>query len=84
LEHPEIQVNMQNADGNTALHYLSRKKHDESVSSLLEKLLFVKKANVNISNAIGERPLHCACFRGEIETVKLLLKANADPNVITA
>nr|WP_294944553.1 ankyrin repeat domain-containing protein [uncultured Mucilaginibacter sp.] len=35
-------------------------------------------------DGLGNSPLHWAVMRGDIETVKILLKANAHPNVLSS
>ncbi len=48
---------------------------------LLEKILKHHPSLVNKVNRYGMTPLHAACFHGHLESVKLLLKSGADPNI---
>ena len=86
LERHQIDVTVQNDDGNTALHYFARNPvtctHGCLTLALSRHLLglFVKEGvDINDSNATGETPLHAAVWKGRTDMVKLLLEFGADP-----
>ena len=64
-------------DGNTLLMYAA----NQGFSSIVEIILNTDKEAVHIENNEGSTALICACQSGQIECVKQLLKANANPNV---
>ena len=53
---------------------------DYDLASTLIKL----KVNLNELDLHGHSPLHWAVFRGDIDFVKLLLEAGADPNILSS
>lgn len=71
-----LDVNAQDKDENTALHYLEYK------GSVRILCLFLNyKANINIKNNLGEIPLFKAICGGNAETVQLLLDCNSDLHI---
>ncbi|XP_046566195.1 serine/threonine-protein phosphatase 6 regulatory ankyrin repeat subunit A-like [Haliotis rubra] len=68
---PESNVNAQDSDGNTALHFSSLS--DEPHSHEVIQALLEKGADVRIKNKKGETPLHCAARKKCMECVELLL-----------
>jgi ankyrin repeat protein len=60
------------------LHAAVQKDSAEKV----KELLATGKYQVNAKNANGVTPLHIAAFRGNLEVLNVLLKANADPNAV--
>ncbi len=67
-------ANVQDVMGNTPLHYAC---HIPLMKLLIEK----GRANPNIPNAMGFRPLHFAVARKHIEAVEYLLASGADVDV---
>ena len=75
-------------EGLTALHLAARSRQPSVVWWLLDKLRATKSPDVfeavmNAKDAAGATALHYACVSGEVESVKVLLKAGAcvDPDV---
>ena len=79
-----LDVNIQNCDGNSPLHFLVRVKQPNLEDLLLEiiKKYIAKGGKVSVVNKYRETPLHC-CFRGFASVGKLLLEHKADPNALT-
>ena len=67
-------VNAEQADGMTALHWAAY--HDDSEAV---KLLLDKGADVKAANRYGVTPLSIACTNGSATIVEMLLEAGADP-----
>lgn len=65
MQHPD-QVNVQDEDGCTALHYA---KSAEVVNALL---LLSRRANINVCDNNGQTPLHHASSNGHVSVVKHL------------
>ncbi|HJU44467.1 MAG TPA: ankyrin repeat domain-containing protein [Vicinamibacterales bacterium] len=68
-------VNISEADGTTALHWVSYRDDVDSAQLLLRR-----GANVNAANDLGATPLWIACEHGSAAMVRTLLQAGADPN----
>jgi ankyrin repeat protein len=85
LSFPGINVNIQNNDCNTPLHYFCQKfKYPDECQEIFE-LLVKKGASINAQNKFGETPLHKAIFNNTIRLllVEILLEQGADVNVLT-
>ncbi len=68
------QINEKNYDKEeTILHMMVRDFDAEDVAELL-----AAGADPTIQNAAGDAPLHIACYRGELEIVKLLTKKHPE------
>jgi ankyrin repeat protein len=76
LVQAKTDVNAADADGTTALHWVSYRDDLESA-----KLLMSAGANVNAANDLGATPLWIACENGGAAMVDALLKAGANPNL---
>jgi len=63
--------------GETVLHSAIRSMHSGNVHTI--KLLLARAADVSITNANGEAPLHYGVKAGRPDIVELLLSAGADP-----
>lgn len=71
-------VNFKNpTSGETALHSAIRSGHSGNLHTI--KLLLARAADVSITNAGGEAPLHYGVKAGRVDIVELLLSAGADP-----
>jgi ankyrin repeat protein len=68
-------VNVQEADGMTPLHWAARQDQLESVRLLLEA-----GARVTAANRYGITPLYLACVNRNSAMIEMFLKAGADPN----
>ena len=75
----QIDVNVSDPDGTTALHWAAHGDDPEILH-----LLIRAGANVNASNDYGVTPLFLACTNGNAAIVERLLKAGADPESRTA
>uniref|UniRef100_A0A0K2UNZ5 Uncharacterized protein n=1 Tax=Lepeophtheirus salmonis TaxID=72036 RepID=A0A0K2UNZ5_LEPSM len=75
INHDPSEVDRQDRNGNTPLHFAVVSKDKERVS-----LLISHSANVNIQNSSGSSPLHLV--NGDLEIAKsLLASGGADPNL---
>ena len=70
-----VDVNAQQVDGATALHWAAYNDDLETAGQLIRA-----GANVKAANRYGVTPLSLACTNGNGPMVDLLLKAGADPN----
>jgi len=68
-----IDINEQDSEGATALHYAALNGHLEIVKHLIEH-----NAKVNIKTQEGRTPLHCATFGSHVNIVTYLLNRQAD------
>jgi ankyrin repeat protein len=80
---PDLQVNLANQDGNTALHYLVRRwakqpSSQNAVYAEVTRSLIARGAIVDAANNLGETPLHGACFVGNTAPIKFLAGVGAD------
>eukprot|EP01104_Vermistella_antarctica_P014246 TRINITY_DN4445_c0_g1_i1.p1 TRINITY_DN4445_c0_g1~~TRINITY_DN4445_c0_g1_i1.p1 ORF type:complete len:1074 (+),score=331.75 TRINITY_DN4445_c0_g1_i1:171-3392(+) len=73
-----------NKDGNSPLVYLVRQGGTEEIYQYLNvlQLMVDKGADVNARNRNGEAPLHSACIRGNLDSVRFLLQNNANVNMV--
>lgn len=77
----DINVNIENEDKNTPLHYFCQKFRSPNCTDAFE--IFIEKgANVSAQNNNGETPLHKAIFNNSVKVLmtSLLIKAGADVN----
>jgi uncharacterized protein len=72
---PDIDVNVTDPDGSTALLWATYKVDHELVRALLKA-----GAKANITNHYGAAPLTEAAKLGDVDLVRMLLDAHADPN----
>ena len=72
----ELNVDIQNEDGNTPLH-MSCINRDRTTMAILIEL----GANVNLQNTYGETPLHFTLYSDNIITAKILIEAGADCSI---
>jgi len=73
----KIDLNAQDSDGSTALHWAARKDDVETAGALIRN-----GANVKAANRYGVTPLSLAAINGNAAMIELLLKAGADANTI--
>jgi ankyrin repeat protein len=72
-------IQLQNDEGNTALHYAVKfKESDDSALQIISML--TSPQVLKLQNVRGETVLHLASWYGNTAIVKQLLKAGADPN----
>jgi ankyrin len=71
----KVDVNAAEADGSTALHWVTYRDDVESAG-----LLIRSGANVNAANDLGVTPLWTASQNGSAAMVRQLLEAGANPN----
>jgi uncharacterized protein len=76
LVRTKVDVNAADADGTTALHWVSYRDDLESVN-----LLIAAGANVNAANDLGATPLWIASENAGTALVVALLQAGANPNL---
>ncbi|MBL6621769.1 MAG: ankyrin repeat domain-containing protein [Rickettsiales bacterium] len=69
-------VNVQNEDGNTALHLAVYKENKEII-----KILIDYGANVNAQNKDGDTALHLAVYKENKEIITKLIDSGADPSL---
>jgi len=72
---PDLDVNVPEADGSTALLWAVYKVDHELVRALLKA-----GAKANVTNNFGATPLTEAVKLGDVELTRLILDAGADPN----
>ena len=70
-----VDVNLAQADGTTALHWAAHRNDLEAAG-----LIIGADANVNAANDYGITPLSLACINRSDAMVEKLLQAGADPN----
>src|SRR5215471_9568887 len=70
-----VDVNSQQGDGSTALHFAAY-----SDNLTIADLLIGAGARVDAANDLGSTPLHLACNNGSAAMVERLLTAKANPN----
>ena len=75
LEQPGTKINLQDHQGQTALHHGIEHKRLESLKILLEA-----KADADKCDTDGRTPLHYSAHRGKIKYIKILLKHGANIN----
>jgi ankyrin repeat protein len=77
LARPEVEGNLQDNDGNSALlHACKRGDH-----KIVEAMLHSGQCDKNVQNKFGQTPLHEAAKSGNIGIVAALLFQGVDPNV---
>ena len=75
----QIDVNIPQVDGMTALHWAAYHDNWE-----LGKRLLDLGANASAQNRYGITPLYLACVNGNAKLVRALLESGADPNTTTS
>ena len=83
-----IDTNIQNIEGNTALHIAVRENMSMSATKILEKQNYTNlsiKLNVDLANYDGFTPLHLAVREKNLDMVKKLLEiGNASVKIAIA
>eukprot|EP00833_Pecoramyces_ruminatium_P014841 jgi/Orpsp1_1/1188873/evm.model.d7180000067864.1 len=78
-----LNINYQDADGNTVLHYIcSHKSQKKDIILYIVKLFLQHHADINIQNHKGFTPLMYACLSENEDVAKLLINHHADINAI--
>lgn len=72
---PDLDVDVPEPDGSTALHWATYQVDHELVRALLDA-----GAKADVSNLYGSTPLTEAVKLGDVELVRMLLEAGADPD----
>ncbi|KAK3088028.1 hypothetical protein FSP39_013681 [Pinctada imbricata] len=72
LTYPELNIEAVDKQGMTALHMAATHNHTEEAGYLIQA-----KAMLRVKDNEDLTPLHCACYEGNIEVVKLLFKEAA-------
>ncbi|ORX49345.1 ankyrin [Piromyces finnis] len=84
-KHPEFQlnVNAQDQDGNTVLHYISfiESKEFQFINPLASFFLRQPEINLNTQNKAGYTPLLFSCYRGINNISRVLINYGADVNI---
>jgi ankyrin repeat protein len=75
INQPDVNVNLQDRDGNTPLLVAAERGWEPGVTALI-----AKKANVNLANNGGMTPLIRAVQIHDLDIVRALLDAGADPD----
>lgn len=70
-----IDINSQDAHGNTAIHYAAWQGQNATIQFLVDS-----GAHLSLKNYGGAAPLHCAAVSGRRDTAALLLACGADIN----
>ena len=76
-----VKSNAMNHRGETALHLVSRGRHDSKDSVRVARLLLEHGVDVNAEDRDRDSPLHCASYSGKLEIARVLLHHGANPNV---
>ena len=86
----DLNINIANRDGNTALHYAvwnsknsytQLHKACDRRGDVTEVLRLVSCHNINVQDNHGDTPLHKACFYGNRDIVKTLIFDGADETI---
>ena len=75
IQSSNVDVNVSDMKGNTALHYACMQNHHDIVTFLLSC-----KVDLHTSNKDQLTPLHCAAKAGSLQTVQSLISENAEIN----
>jgi len=78
-----VQVHYLNRKGYTCLHTFARVAWDDDrlLHEQILRLFLAQGANLDSQSKSGETPLHLAILDGVVESVKMLLSLNANPNL---
>jgi len=80
---PYLNINYQDSDGNTALHYIcSHKSQKKDVILYIVKTFLQHDIDVNIQNNKGFTPLMYACQNDNEDVARLLIHHKADINAV--
>ncbi|TFD85261.1 ankyrin repeat domain-containing protein [Cryobacterium serini] len=71
-----VPLNVVNTRGDTLLIVAAYQQHPDTVAELLRR-----GADASVINAMGQTAISCAVFRGNEPILRLLLEADADPDL---
>ena len=71
-----VPLNVINTRGDTLLIVAAYQQHPDTVAELLRR-----GADASVINAMGQTAISCAVFRGNEPILRLLLEADADPDL---
>jgi ankyrin repeat protein len=75
-----VKSNVKNHRGETALHVVSRGRHDSKDSVRIARLFLEHRADVNAEDKDYYSPLHSASYNGNLEIARVLLHHGAHAN----
>ncbi|ORX44704.1 ankyrin [Piromyces finnis] len=79
----KLNINYQDNDGNTAMHYIcSHKSQKKDVIIYIVKIFLQYHSDINIQNNKGFTPLMYACQNANEDVAQILINQNADINIV--
>lgn len=72
LSHPEVNVNVHDIEGESALHKIQYAQYASNGSKELAMKLLARNATVSSRHCDNKTPLHLACEENDVDTVRLL------------
>ncbi|ODM94644.1 Ankyrin repeat and protein kinase domain-containing protein 1 [Orchesella cincta] len=73
-------VDVMAGHGNTPLHITILSNHPTKWDFL--DLLLKKECNMHQCNGLGQSPIHLACLKQDIDSLRILISAGANPNTV--
>jgi len=67
-------------DGNAPIHNVILSNNPAKWKCL--KFLLKNGCDINLLNQMGQSPIHLACLMSDIESIRILIRANANPNTV--
>ncbi len=75
-----VKMNAKNPWGESALHVVSRGRHDSQDGVRVARLILERGVDVNAQDKDHDSPLHSASYSGKLEIPRVLLDRGAKPN----